>query len=36
MSFTDIALVELARTTGARIISFDEQLLSLVGKADKR
>lgn len=29
MSFTDIALIELARTTGARIITFDRQMLSL-------
>ena len=28
MSFTDIALVELSRTTGARLITFDKQMLS--------
>jgi len=32
MSFTDIALVELARTTGARIVTFDNQMLSFFKK----
>ena len=28
ISFTDIALIELARTTGARVVTFDRQILS--------
>ena len=29
MSFTDIALIELSLMTGARIVTFDEQILAL-------
>lgn len=29
ISFTDATLIELARTTGARIVTFDKQILSL-------
>lgn len=29
ISFTDIALIELSRTSGARVITFDQQMLAL-------
>lgn len=34
ISFTDVALIELAKMTGARVVTFDRQILSLA-KATK-